>query len=120
MPWTELVSASLEVDAVVLAMHGPLVRRFCHDLFDAVELTGTLPPVTISGWVGVIIEKIIAGYLDRFATDVVAVNSRSELATFEAVARSLRSSDLQSRAQWAAAAFRRASERRPSIPRSRG
>ena len=24
-----------------------------------------MPPVTISGWVGVIIEKIIAGYLDR-------------------------------------------------------
>jgi hypothetical protein len=42
-------------------MHGPLVRRFCHDLFDAVDLTDTPPPVTISGWVGVIIEKIIAG-----------------------------------------------------------
>ncbi|HJQ88427.1 MAG TPA: DUF6716 putative glycosyltransferase [Propionibacteriaceae bacterium] len=89
MPWTDLVSASLKVDAVVLAVHGPLVRRFCHDLFDAVEVTRTQPPVTISGWVGVIIEKIIAGYLDRYAADIVAVNSRSELATFEAVARSL-------------------------------
>ena len=47
-----------------------------------------MPPVTISGWVGVIIEKIIAGYLERFATDM-AVNSRSELATFETVARNL-------------------------------
>ena len=28
MPWTELVTASLHVDVVVLAMHGPLVRRF--------------------------------------------------------------------------------------------
>ena len=55
LPWTELVTASLHVDVVVLAMHGPLVRRFCHDLFDAVELTDTVPPVTISGWVGVII-----------------------------------------------------------------
>jgi hypothetical protein len=89
LPWTELVSASLKVDAVVLAVHGPLVRRFCHDLFDAAEVTRALPPVTISGWVGVIIEKIIAGYLERFATDIVAVNSRSELATFEAVARNL-------------------------------
>ena len=70
-------------------MHGPLVRRFCHDLFDAVELTDTVPPVTISGWVGVIIEKIIAGYLDRYATDIVAVNSQSNLATFKAVAHSL-------------------------------
>jgi hypothetical protein len=89
MPWTELMIASLHVDVVVLAMHGPLVRRFCHDLFDAVELTDTVPPVTISGWVGVIIEKIIAGYLDRYATDIVAVNSQSNLATFKAVARSL-------------------------------
>jgi hypothetical protein len=89
LPWTELVTASLHVDVVVLAMHGPLVRRFCHDLFDAVELTDTVPPVTISGWVGVIIEKIIAGYLDRYATDIVAVNSQTNLATFKAVARSL-------------------------------
>jgi hypothetical protein len=66
-----------------------LVRRFCHDLFDAVELTDTVPPVTISGWVGVVIEKIIAGHLDRFATDIVAVNSQSNLTTFKAVARSL-------------------------------
>ncbi|HET9560516.1 MAG TPA: DUF6716 putative glycosyltransferase [Propionibacteriaceae bacterium] len=89
LPWTELVTASLHVDVVVLAMHGPLVRRFCHDLFDAVELADTAPPVTVSGWVGVIIEKIIAGYLDRYATDIVAVNSRSNMATFKAVARSL-------------------------------
>ena len=86
MPWTELLTAALEADVVVLAIQGPQIRRFCHDLFDAVELAGTVPPVTISGWVGVIIEKIIAGYLERFATDIVAVNSRSELATFETVA----------------------------------
>jgi hypothetical protein len=45
--------------------------------------------VTITGWVGVIIEKIIAGYLDRYAADIVAVNSHSDLATFSAVARNL-------------------------------
>ena len=89
MPWTELLTTALEADVVVLAIQGPQIRRFCHDLFDAVELAGTVPPVTISGWVGVIIEKIIAGYLERFATDIVAVNSRSELATFETVAQNL-------------------------------
>jgi Putative glycosyltransferase (DUF6716) len=89
MPWTQLLTAALAADVVVLAIQGPQIRRFCHDLFDAVELTGTVPPVTITGWVGVIIEKIIAGYLERFATDIVAVNSRSELATFETVARNL-------------------------------
>lgn len=90
LPWGDLIRESLSVDAVVLSIQGPLVSRFCHDLYDTVAVTGTRPPVTISGWVGVIIEKITAGYLERYATDIVAVNSRSDLETFETVARSLR------------------------------
>jgi hypothetical protein len=90
MPWSHLMIASINADVVVLALQGPQVRRFCHELFDHVELTGAAPPVTIAGWVGVIIEKIVAGYLERHAADIVAVNSRSDLATFEAVARNLR------------------------------
>jgi hypothetical protein len=64
--WTDLLTESLSVDVVVLAIQGPQVRRYCHDLFDLAELTGALPPVTITGWVGVIIEKVVAGYLERF------------------------------------------------------
>lgn len=75
MPWTELMTASLNAEVVVLAIQGPQVQRFCHDLFDAVELTGASPQITISGWVGVIIENITAGYLARYTTDIVAVNS---------------------------------------------
>jgi hypothetical protein len=90
MPWSQLMTASVNVDVVVLALQGPQVRRFCHELFDLVELTGAAPPVTVTGWVGVIIEKLVAGYLERYGADIVAVNSRSDLATFEAVARSLR------------------------------
>jgi hypothetical protein len=89
MRWTDLLTASLDADVVVLAIQGPQVRRFCHDLFDLVQLNGKMPPVTITGWVGVIIEKIIAGYLERYPTDIVAVNSKSDLATFEKVAHSL-------------------------------
>ena len=89
MRWTELMAASLNADVVVLAIQGPQVQRFCHDLFDIVELTGAAAPVTISGWVGVIIENITAGYLARYSTDIVAVNSRSDLATFQSVAHSL-------------------------------
>ena len=88
-PWDELVRRSFEVDAVVLAIQGPHVSRFTHDVFDTVTRTGQRPPVTVSGWVGVIIEKITAGYLERYATDVVAVNSRTDLRTFQAVADSL-------------------------------
>ena len=89
LPWAELIQHSFEVDAVVLAIQGPQVSRFNHELFDAVAATGKRPPVMISGWVGVIIEKITAGYLERYATDIVAVNSRSDLRTFQAVANSL-------------------------------
>lgn len=89
LPWAELIRRSFEVDAVVLAIQGPHVSRFTHDMFDAVAASGKRPPVTISGWVGVIIEKITAGYLERYATDIVAVNSRSDLRTFQAVASSL-------------------------------
>ena len=89
MPWGQLMNESVNVDVVVLALQGPQVRKFCHELFDLVELTGAAPPVTITGWVGVIIEKIIAGYLDRYAADIVAVNSHSDLAIFSEVARNL-------------------------------
>lgn len=89
LPWDDIVERGFEVDAVVLALHGPLVSRFTHELFDAVAASGRRPPVTISGWVGVIIEKITSGYLERYATDLVAVNSRSDLRTFRAAAGSL-------------------------------
>ena len=89
LPWADLIQHSFEVDAVVLAIQGPQVSRFNHELFDAVAATGNRPPVMISGWVGVIIEKITAGYLERYSSDVVAVNSRSDLRTFQAVAASL-------------------------------
>ena len=49
--------------------------------------------MTISGWVGVIIEKITSGYLERFATDVVAVNSRSDLRRFQPAGSGSRSTD---------------------------
>ena len=89
LPWADLIQHSFEVDAVVLAIQGPQVSRFNHELFDAVAANGKRPPVMISGWVGVIIEKITAGYLERYSSDVVAVNSRSDLRTFQAVAGSL-------------------------------
>jgi len=102
LPWSQLMTASV-ADVVVLALQGPEVRRFSHEQYDLVEFTGAAHPVTITGWVGVIIEKIVAGYLDRFAADIVAVNSRSDMATFEAVARNLQ---LPTPAQRAALAVR--------------
>jgi hypothetical protein len=91
LPWDTIVRQSLDADAVVLGLHGPLVTRFSHELFDLVRADphGRRPPITVSGWVGVIIEKITAGYLARFSTDVVAVNSRSDFRDFERAAHGL-------------------------------
>ena len=43
-------------------------------------------PVLVTGWVGVIIENATGGYLNRCASDVIAVNSRSDLEHFRTVA----------------------------------
>jgi lipopolysaccharide biosynthesis glycosyltransferase len=82
LPWTDLLQEALTVDVVALVIQGSFVSRFCHQLHDLVAQTGAKPPVTIAGWVGVIIHEITAGFLDRFAVDLVAVNSRSDLRTF--------------------------------------
>ena len=89
MLWQDLLAESLTVDAVALVIQGSFVSRFCHQLHDLVQLTGAQAPVTIAGWVGVIIHEITAGFLDRFSADVVAVNSRSDLRTFSHISAGL-------------------------------
>ena len=80
MSWADLVIASLSADVVVLAIQMPQVRRFCHELFDLVELTGVAPPVTITGGVGVFIEKIVGGCLERYASVVAFAFTTSPVA----------------------------------------
>jgi len=89
-PWAELVRRAARSDALVLALQGPLTSRFVQDLAadagaaDGGAAASGVRPVVVTGWVGVIIEKLVAGYLERFASDVVAVNSREDLRSFEA------------------------------------
>lgn len=86
-----LVDLAAAADVVVLALVGPRVRDFC----EAVSAPGTrrnggtAGPVIVTGWVGVVIEKITAGYLDRCLADVVAVNAAHELEHFRDVAQQL-------------------------------
>lgn len=84
LPWVDLVAACLVSDVVVSSLAGPLTHRLTLDIAAAVaDDTADAPgPVMVSGWVGIIIEKITAGYLDRSGTDVVAVNSAGDLAHF--------------------------------------
>lgn len=86
LTWERLLAQALQVDVVVLVMQGSFVSRFCHELHDLIAPTGRPGPVTVSGWVGVVLREVTAGYLDRCATDVLAVNSRSDRRTFGEVA----------------------------------
>jgi hypothetical protein len=86
--WSELVEDSLRSDVVVCALSGPMTQRLSIDLSEE-SGPGAPGPVLVSGWVGIIIEKITAGYLDRAGTDVVAVNSAHDLAYFRQTAGTL-------------------------------
>ncbi|MET0821582.1 MAG: DUF6716 putative glycosyltransferase [Aeromicrobium sp.] len=82
VPWDDLVAACLSSDVVVSALAGPSTHRLSLAVAEALAGSTGPGPVLVSGWVGIIIEKITAGYLDRSGTDVVAVNSTSDLAHF--------------------------------------
>ena len=86
--WPEIVEDSLRSDVVVCALAGPLIQRLTIDLAESTG-PGAPGPVVVSGWVGIIIEKITAGYLDRAGADVVAVNSAHDLAYFRDTASTL-------------------------------
>jgi len=88
--WAELVERAALTDVVVCSLAGPLTRTLAFDLADRLERTAQPGPVLVSGWVGVIIERITAGYLDRCGSDVVAVNSVADLDHFQRTARALR------------------------------
>ncbi len=87
VPRAELVDLAAAHDVVVHALAGPQVRELTLDL--AARTGSGTGPVVVAGWVGVIIEKITAGYLDRSGADVVAVNARHELEHFRHVATTL-------------------------------
>lgn len=83
----ELIEDALTADILVSALAGPATRTLTYQL---AERLGDEPgPVIISGWVGVIIEKITAGYLDRCGTDLVAVNCTTDRDHFHSAAVSL-------------------------------
>jgi hypothetical protein len=84
--WDAVVDAAARADVVVCALAGPQVRQLTIALGDRRLDPG---PVVVAGWVGIIIEKITAGYLDRSAADVVAVNARHELDHFRYTAHRL-------------------------------
>jgi hypothetical protein len=86
--WTELIETAVSSDVVVCGLSGPFTLRLTVDLAARVS-PGDPGPVLVTGWVGVIIEKITAGYLDRAGSDVIAVNCVDDLEHFVTVAQHL-------------------------------
>ena len=86
--WGELLERAVASDVVICGLSGPFTLRFTVDLAASV-VAGEPGPVVVTGWVGVIIEKITAGYLDRVGSDIVAVNCVDDLEHFVTVAQQL-------------------------------
>lgn len=84
LSWDEMREAAKSHDIIVSALAGPLLRRLTFELSQTDE--GPTKPILVSGWVGIIIEKLVAGYLDRAGCDVVAVNSIEDLSRFKRAA----------------------------------
>lgn len=89
LSWPDLMDAVTEAEVVVCALSGPLTQTLLIDLAERLEGSTRPGPVVVTGWVGVIIEKITAGYLDRSGSDLIAVNSTRDLDHFQHTARLL-------------------------------
>lgn len=86
-PWSDLVAEAARADAAVPAFVGPAIEAFFRDVH-AVTEPGRRP-VLGAGYVGMVLNDVASGYLMRSLADVIAVNSRTDLAEFEAVAAAL-------------------------------
>ena len=85
LPWQHMLQAATQADVVISALSGPQNETLLVDVGDRLRADGCAP-VLVTGWVGVIIENATGGYLNRCASDVIAVNSRSDLEQFRTVA----------------------------------
>jgi hypothetical protein len=85
-PWESLVRAAVDADVVVPVFEGPTVERFIREVH---AIAGPRMPVVGTGYVGMVLYDVVGGYLSRSLADVVAVNSRTDLAEFRAAAHGL-------------------------------
>ncbi|MGH0218249.1 DUF6716 putative glycosyltransferase [Sinorhizobium meliloti] len=84
--WQEMISIALNSDIFISSLSGPTTKRISIELAHHAKESGARSPVLVAGWVGVIIEKLVAGYLDRIGCDLIAVNSKSDWDRFHNVA----------------------------------
>ncbi|MFT4305514.1 MAG: hypothetical protein QM604_01340 [Microbacterium sp.] len=87
LEWDELVRVAREADIVVPLLLGPRVHQLFRELHDVASTTPF--PVLGAGYVGMVLNDETRGYLARSLADVIAVNSRTDLATFTAASAAL-------------------------------
>lgn len=78
------VVASTPYDVLVLALVGGSVQALLHGLKRVAE-NGGRRPVVVTGYVGVVYEKLADGLLLRHGADLVLANSRQDAERFRAV-----------------------------------
>lgn len=88
--WSDMIELAFSSDVFVSALSGPLTKRISIELHTKSQELGINPPLLVGGWVGVIIEKLVAGYLDRAGCDIIAVNSKEDWDRFADVASQLK------------------------------
>lgn len=86
--WKECVARSAQADIVGCSLIGPNLRNFFIEVV-AASAGSERRPVMLGGWVGLVLERKIAGYLDRFFLDVLAVNCKKDLEDFVSCSGSL-------------------------------
>lgn len=84
-PWEDIVRAAALSDVVVPVFEGPTVERFIRE----VHGIASRMPVVGTGYVGMVLYDVVGGYLSRSLADVLAVNSRTDLAEFTVAAHGL-------------------------------
>ncbi len=79
------VMAETPYDVLVLALVGGSVQAVLHGLKRVAENGGRRRPVVVTGYVGVVYEKLADGLLLRHGADLVLANSRQDAERFRAV-----------------------------------
>ncbi|KUL55181.1 hypothetical protein ADL22_01935 [Streptomyces sp. NRRL F-4489] len=80
-------------EVLVLACVGGAVQAMLHGLAHVWRTPGTRRPVVVTGYVGVVYEKLADGLLLRHGADVVLANSRHDAERFRAVYRGVGAAD---------------------------
>ena len=81
----------LEFDAIMLSMEGPAIHKF-YQLYAKHIGERPLPsrPVLFAGYVGIVYENFMQGFMDRQPLDVYYVNCKNDLKLFKKYCRKLK------------------------------